>query len=813
VDVTRGRSLPTIHLTVFLAGFTFLVYEVSWQRLLALALGATVTATTLVLASFMAGLGAGAWVWGRLADRSERPGRLLAGLLAGIGLASALGTVVLVQELGALHAAVAAVALFVPTFLMGGVFPAASRVAVGAHAPIAASLGRLYAFETLGSTLGGLAAGFLLLGAVGQRGTLAVAVAVDLALAGWLLVAWDRRRPVATGELAAPLDEPGDPAGRRRAALLGAFVCGFVSLGLQVLWFRAFRVYFTNTSYTFALVSSLAILGVFVGSALFARRGVRAADRLQSFHRALLWCAVTTALGLVLLVKLPQALLFPFEAALADPLLRVLAIPLLASLLIVVPPLAGAGSASPLACRRAGRGRETLGRDVGLVLMVNTAGAVAGPLVAAFALLPWLGVVRSVLVLIALFAGAAIYVHARGGQPAPARRALAAAAVGVLALAAFAPPVRILPPSFVRFDRQILDYRETVEGTLAVAQDPPAAGGAKYTFVNNSAVIGSSYDAIKVVKMVGHFPFLLGVEARDVLVIGFGIGVTTAAIAAHPEVATIDCVELVTGLADAAVHYRDLNHDVARDPRLHLIAGDGRHHLQRTAKTYDLISCDPTHPILGSGNLYTAEYFALCRRHLNPGGMVSQYLPLHKLGTAEFLGLLRTFQSVFPHCTVWLGQYHAVLLGSLAPLRVEFADWAARTAALGPDPRFYLEPYHLASTLVLDGEAIAALGRASALNTDDRSYTEFFAPHCLDPDNLVRNLRWLNEARIAPDAVFAGVPDPERLARAGRASRLLGEGLAALLSGDRPRGRQLLQQAGLADPDDQELPFLIKLYF
>mgnify|MGYP000697646323 CR=1 FL=1 len=109
------------------------------------------------------------------------------------------------------------------------------------------------------------------------------------------------------------------------------------------------------------------------------------------------------------------------------------------------------------------------------------------------------------------------------------------------------------------YDRDILFYEESVEGTLSVGQDRDTRARAKYTFVNNSAVIGSTYDAVKVVKMVGHFPFFMGLECRDVLVIGFGIGVTTSAIAAHPEVESIECVELVAvgpqlsiGVAQAA---------------------------------------------------------------------------------------------------------------------------------------------------------------------------------------------------------------------------------------------------------------------
>jgi predicted membrane-bound spermidine synthase len=65
----RTLSTTTLLLLVFFAGCSFLIYEVSFFRMLALSLGATVKASTLVLAAYMAGFGAGAWIWGRLADK------------------------------------------------------------------------------------------------------------------------------------------------------------------------------------------------------------------------------------------------------------------------------------------------------------------------------------------------------------------------------------------------------------------------------------------------------------------------------------------------------------------------------------------------------------------------------------------------------------------------------------------------------------------------------------------------------------------------------------------------------------------------
>jgi len=852
VSSTRPRA---IGLVVFLAGFTFLVYEVSWNRLLSLVLGTTVTAATIVLAGFMAGFGYGALFWGRRASGRTDLGRLMGLLVFGMGFSSALDYFLfrsVVPDLYARFAATGTAAgfpdalmfllvgllLFLPAFLMGGIFPLASRIAAGPDGKVAATVGGLYAAETLGSTLGGLASGFILLGTLGQAATVFLAVIVNLVLGFWVFV--DRRFEV-TGsreevrdpspEAAAVSGNDPEPASSRRsrrkgrkrgtdgrdtllrAAVLGAFVCGFSILTLQVLWMRIFKVYLANTSYTFALVSSLAILGIFSGSMLFHRRGGAALLSPVSLIRVLMGMVVAVGLGLVLLVNLPQLLMFPLQGLFGQPLARVLGLPLLAALLIVFPPAVFSGYAFPLACSMFTTSKSGVSGDVGFIMMINTIGSVFGPVIAAFLIIPTLGAVMGVIVVMAWLAAGALLIGSRGSGTTMQRAVLGSVLAVVLVLVVVRPEIRILPPSFVKFDREILFYQEGVEGTLAVGKDRDTRTQAKYTFVNNSAVIGSSYDAIKVVKMVGHFPFLAGAEVRDVLVIGFGIGVTTSAIASHQEVESIDCVELVDGLQDAAVFYSERNHDVVSDSRLHFHSGDGRHFLQKTGRRFDLISCDPTHPILGSGNLYTRDYFELCREHLKPGGMVSQYLPLHKLGRRELLGIIGTFSQVFPECTVWLGHYHAVLLGSDGPLDLDFRAWSERVDRLGEDNDFYIEPHHLAATLVLDGPAVARLCADSPVNTDDLSYTEFFTAGCLDPANTANNLQFLQENRVDAARVFTDIPDPGVMDRFIQGNALLNESLYYGLTGDRGRSRRALEEACRVNPEDKEFPFLMRLNF
>ena len=325
-------------------------------------------------------------------------------------------------------------------------------------------------------------------------------------------------------------------------------------------------------------------------------------------------------------------------------------------------------------------------------------------------------------------------------------------------------------------------------------------------------MIGSSYDAIKAVKMVGHMPFFAGLECRNALIVGFGIGVTTSAIAQHSEVEHIDCVELIPDLKEASKFYADLNGNIVYDSRLTIHAGDGRHFLQSTEKKFDFISSDPTHPVLGSGSLYTREYFELYKAHLNPEGMVTQYLPLHKLNRNDLLGLVKTFQTVFPETVVWLGHYHAILMGSMRPIRIDFEQWAKRIAQMAEDPYFYTNQYHLAATLIFDATAIETFPSEIKVNSDDKSYVEFFDFSVFSDTNLPENLAYLNFARDGVQRVFYNIPDEMMFKKFIEGNKIMTRGLEAMLQNDNELLKRQLQKAIMINPENQEYPFLMKLY-
>ncbi len=796
---------------LFLSSFAALACEVSWSRMLGLALGGTVVSATVVLMAWMAGLAAGGWAWGRLADREGNPAKLFAitqcCAVAGIFFAGYYFAYDDPAQSTVVRYGVFAWIVVSYAFAIGGTFPIVARALVSEDAGIGRGVGAVAAVEALGGAAGGLTCGFVLLGSLGQTATLLVAAGLTL-LAGAL--AW----PLPAVKI--PSSPPEKPTRRRfqqdeiSAAFIpaAAALTGLAGMALQVAWLRALKIFLPNTSYSFSLVAGVLILGLAAGGWLFRA----AAGRIR---RPLAWLAGVQAAGGVfvigsafLLARLPSLVLFPLADAMGSPALRIFLPPVALSLVLAFVPALCSGFVFPLLCAMQARTADRLGSGIGLVRMANAAGAVAGPALAAFLLLPLAGVARTVQAAGLVSLGVALWAVWSGPASARARTALAAAAAAG-AILLLAPAPMVLPPSFHQSgsrDLRVLHYRETVEGTVTVSED--ARTGIRACYVNNSAVVGTAYDAIKVVKLLGHLPFLLGASPRDVLVVGFGTGVTAATIASHQGPGRIDCVEIAPGVREAAKYFTEYNRGVALSPRINFISGDGRAFLAGTSRTYGMISADPTHPTLGCAALYTLEYFRLCRKRLAPDGWLCQYLPLHGLTPEAFRAIVRTFREVFPRATVWLGHSHAVLLAAPAPLSAAFDSFAARVRALD-DPLFYKDPYSVAACLMLDEAGAAAAAASGRVCRDDRNFLEFFDRRSRDQQNWERNADLLLSRPAGLAAVFPGA-DTAALARylAGRAAFIEGQKLQN--RGDRRGAAGMFRRAVEANPANEEHRFLYR---
>jgi spermidine synthase len=185
------------------------------------------------------------------------------------------------------------------------------------------------------------------------------------------------------------------------------------------------------------------------------------------------------------------------------------------------------------------------------------------------------------------------------------------------------------------------------------------------------------YD-MRLQRMLGHMPALLDAKPRSVLVVGFGAGVTAGSFVLHPDVQRIVICEMERMIPPVATRYFSReNYNVLNDPRVEMVYDDARHYVLTTREKFDIITSDPIHPwVKGSATLYSKEYFELVKQHLNPGGIVTQWVPLYESDLNTVKSELATFFDVFPDGSIWGndtagGGYDTVLLGQADSARID----------------------------------------------------------------------------------------------------------------------------------------------
>jgi len=172
----------------FASGLAALTYQVCWQRLLFTAFGVDMESITVIVSSFMLGLGAGALAGGRLADRF--PGRIVlmfAVAEAAIGvfglvspaLISAVGHATMQYPLPVVAAA-NFLLLLIPTSLMGATLPMLVAFLVAKSGNVGVSIGALYFINTVGAAVGAAATGFLAFHYLDLHQTIWFAAALNL---------------------------------------------------------------------------------------------------------------------------------------------------------------------------------------------------------------------------------------------------------------------------------------------------------------------------------------------------------------------------------------------------------------------------------------------------------------------------------------------------------------------------------------------------------------------------------------------------------------------------------------------------------
>ncbi len=704
-------SVVPVSLLLAGSGFAALVYQIVWLRSLRLVFGASTTASAAVLAIFMGGLGFGALVLGKRADRVRNPLRMYAHLELGIAATAALsplligvahalyvatgGTATLGMAGGtAARLLLSTVVLGVPTFLMGGTLPAAARAVERATDTGRRDLGVLYAVNTLGAVTGAVWASFASLEIFGARKTLWIAALLNA------LVAMTARR------LSRGLDEDPEPAAaapeapRHRSAAAApppfvyaaAGLVGFAFLGMELVWYRMLAPILGGSSYTFGLILAVALLGIGAGGFVY---GLGARDRRVSLAAFAGTCALEAACFLVPFalgdhLALLAAVLRPMGAAGFGALVGAWSI---VAVIVILPGAVVAGYQFPMLVALLGEGRKDLGRQVGMTYAWNTVGSIVGSLAVGFVVLPWLGAVdawRSFGALLGALALVSTALGLRQGIGLGRLVAPVACAVAALTLAGAVGPTaawRHSPIGAGRFDvsfsnpnemrrafsfqRQAVAWEaDGVESSVALKDTDG------YAFVIHGKTDGNARSDAPTQVMAGMVGAALHPAPRSALVIGLGTGSTAGWLGAVPGMGRVDAVELEPVITHVAHLCAPVNEAALDQDNLHLHYGDAREFLLTTDRRYDLIFSEPSNPYrAGIASLFTKEIYETVSESLEEGGIFMQWLQAYEVDAQTVRTVFATLATVFPYVETWQLRHESdlLLLASRRPIEHDAA--------------------------------------------------------------------------------------------------------------------------------------------
>lgn len=744
-----------LYLIFFVGGMPALIYQVAWQRVLTLYFGVDIYSTSVIVATFMFGLGIGSLIGGWLADRVSKPVMYYAGievLMGGFGFLSVPLFSAVGQWLGggaiATVIVVDFVLLLVPTTLMGMTLPLMCRVIIGQDRTIGRHLSWLYGVNTLGAAVGALVSAYVLIGIVGLDGAtrLAAWLNIVLAVAVYVLVAsmgaGVAREQTAVAPASVPEQHSRDSGGQTvldyRWVLVFAGLSGFTALGYEIVWYRVLGIILHSTVYVFGTILFFFLAGMAVGS-LLARKHIDAGRCIERFGLCQLGISAYAFVLFTLLghfsglpgVRHVLAASFfttfhPSPELIAGhvdlfSLYSVASIGIWALVIVGVPAvLMGYGFTNLM--REGAQHVQRLGRAIGGVYFANILGSTLGSLTIGFGVIHYAGseaalkllIVLGTLVPLVIFMRARPVAGSSRGSRAAAPRRLVVAAIALVMLAVFTFPGRTAIIKAIHLaDFEMVDFMGLEDRTgvsvlrrqheiIAFSQEQIVLGEERL-YIDGShhgqaPTTGLQEDGGVTVALAAH-------EApRRVLAIGLGDGQMALSAVRSPDVEEVVIVEL-NGTLDRVLLRTSQGRTVLSSEKTKYVVDDGRRWLLANPdEKFDLIMMFPLHAAHAhSGTLYSIEFFGLLTKHLNHGGIVF-------LRTTDLYSTARTLAFAFPHV-----------------LRLGDSAYLASTGSM----RFRVDrlpssPEEVPQLIRADRRDILAHTEQARINTDLRPNSEYY---------------------------------------------------------------------------------------
>ena len=741
--MTTSGSRLTTHLILgifFTSGAAGLIYEILWMRQLAQLFGSTSQSAAVTTAAFFIGISAGSYYFGRKAAGLTSPLSTYAWLEFGIVLAglfffllfqvyysfydtifttfAANGAVFILVKI------LLAMLLICPaSFLMGGTLPVMGEYLIQDRTQLGRWAGTLYGINTLGAVLGATAAAFLLPQLLGINLTYGIALILSLSLgvATWLLSMRATQSNKATRSPEAPTKQTRESTTRLEFMTFVALLSGALSLGMQVLWIRMFVQVLQNSTYTFSAVLVVFLSALAIGALLVRLIISRIPANLNTLLVLMVAAGIACLTTPLVFVEWTDGLRYlGDQGTLASYLGQVF---FTVGVIVGIPTVL-MGMVLPYLYRYAEVINESPGTTLGRLNSWNTTGAVFGPLIASFLLLPTLGLWTSVLLLGLVYLAVPLVLF-------DGTRDRVAVVTTVAMLLVFANPTT-LPLVRINADtEQLLALWEGPDGTVAVVE----RDGKRRIKLNNWYALGGT-GALRMEQIQTHLPMHLHPNPRNIYYLGMGSGITAGTVLNYP-VDSVTVTELSGEVIEASAQYfGEYSNHFHEHPAVNVVHEDGRNFLAGTKSSFDLIISDLFIPWrAGVALLYSEEHFKRARARLNDGGLFVQWIPLYQTSERELKIIARTMSQAFPTVSLWRGDFYArqpilAMVGHLdtrplahtTPL-VQRSQSDIDNFRDGTDEQIPLMAYYL-GTLDTDSDWFSG----APINTDNLPIIEYLAP-------------------------------------------------------------------------------------
>jgi spermidine synthase len=685
-----------------MTGFTGLLSEQALEKYVTLLVGATASASAVVVFTYFLGFALGGYVTARLQRQTvvRRPLRAYAAVELLVGLACAafsffvqrlISFLAPLQNYAANEAGRYAIRfgcgclLVLPiAALMGASFPLIAQTVRDAR-PAANPAERdktwllIYSVNLTGAVLAALLAPYFIIPYIGLRGVMLLCLATCATVAG---IVWRRREEP---QEPVPPEVAGVKSRNRDTSILlaASFLSGMLFLALEILWTHLISTVIGGSVYAFSAMLASVLGGLLAGSWLSHRREARVSFLLQcaAFTLTLqlwLWDLVP-----LLFVVAPPGIDKSFAARETYRLL-------LAAVLIV-PAATALGMIYPRLLRHPLCAKPENDWLAGYLSASNSIGCLTGALLAVFVFVPYAGSEASLKAVIVILAGLCVIFRFR--EPIAGASPRAVAVISAVAFCVAAVPrhwewksltsgaamyfgegvASVSAPPSAPLSRTIIFRDEGIQGGFTTVVEEKTGQKVVHSMYTNGKLQGNDDPSgdIPIQFGVAAIPALFATHFDRALLIGLGMG-RTAAVLRELGFGQLDIAELSPGVVAAArAEFADVNHRILDDPKVRYTLEDGRNLLLvESGRRYDLITIELTTIwFAGATNLYSKEFYQLAQRRLQPDGVLQQWVQLHRIGPEEVASAIATVRSVFPYVSYWAYAGQGMVMAANHPLR------------------------------------------------------------------------------------------------------------------------------------------------